>query len=131
MFLIKKRGSSDPQYLKARTRSNCPESYNEFLDSHVFNLWKCLFRIFPGSHFSNYTKKKSSPLVFLNMNLLFLLDVCANSLVDSSTCKYMSCLWSLIWSNRVWGSWYLIIWLDITVQSFPMDFWTVTFSSWF
>ena len=34
----------------------------------------------------------------------------------------MSCLWSLIWSNRVWGSWYLIIWMEITVQSSAMNF---------
>ena len=36
----------------------------------------------------------------------------------------MSCLWSPILSNRVWGSWYLIIWLEISVQSSTIDFWT-------
>ena len=37
--------------------------------------------------------------------------------MDSFPHKYTSCLWSLIWWNRVCGSWCLIIWLEITVQS--------------
>ena len=36
-------------------RSNCPEPYNEFLDSYLFNIRRCLFRIFPESHFWNHT----------------------------------------------------------------------------
>ena len=32
-----------------------PESYNEFLDSYIFNLLKCLFKIFPGGHFWHHT----------------------------------------------------------------------------
>ena len=63
------------------------------------------------------------------MNLVFLLAVCADSLVDNFSC-IMSCLWSLIWSNRVWGSWCLFIWWEITVPSSAKDFWIVTFSKW-
>ena len=50
------------------------------------------------------------------MNLVFLLGACANRLLDSFPYKNMSCLWSLIWWNPIWGSWYLITWLGITVQ---------------
>ena len=42
------------------------------------------------------------------MKLPFLWVVCANSLVDSPPYKYVSYLWSLIWSNRIWGSWNLM-----------------------
>ena len=48
-------------------------------------------------------------------------------LVDSFPCKYMLCLWSLIWSNRVWGSWYLINSLENTIHSSAMIFWVVIF----
>ena len=58
---------------------------------------------------------------------VFLLAACTNSLVDSFPYKYMSCLWLLIWSNRIWGTWYLTILLEITVPSSALDFWTVTF----
>ena len=60
-----------------------------------------------------------------------LLAACTNSSVSSFPYKYMSCLPSLIWSNRVWISWYLIIWSEITVQSSTMDFWIVIFPNWF
>ena len=36
---------------------------------------------------------------------------------------------SLIWSNRVWGNWWLIIWLEIAVRSSAMDFWRVIFQT--
>ena len=88
--------------LVATSGRNCSESYNEFLDSYFFNLRKCLFRIFPDSHFWNHTSEKSNRPVFVNMNLVFLLALCANSLVDSFPFKYMPCWWSLIWLNRVW-----------------------------
>ena len=61
------------------------------------------------------------------MDLVFLLAACANSFADNFPYKYMSCLWSLIWSNRVWGSEYLITWLGITVESSAMDFWNSYF----
>ena len=64
------------------------------------------------------------------MNLVFLLAACVNSLVDGFPFKSMSSLWSLNWPNRVWESWYLIIWLKTTVQSSAISFWTVTFSNW-
>ena len=44
-----------------------------------------------------------------NMDFVFLLAACANTLADSFPYKYMSCLWLLIWSKRLWGSEYLII----------------------
>ena len=109
--------------------SNCLESYNESLDSYLFNLRNCLFRIFLHSFFWNHTSKKSNRPVFVNMNIVFLLPASANSLVDSFSFKYMSCLLSLIRLNRIWGSWYLIIWLEITVQSSELGFWTVFFQT--
>ena len=63
---------------------------------------------------------------FVNMSLVFLLAVCANSLTDSFRYKYTSWLWSLILSNYVDE----ITWLEIIFQSSVMDFWTVTFSNW-
>ena len=33
----------------------------------------------------------------------------------------------IILSNSVWASWYLIVWLEIIVQSSTMVFWTVIF----
>ena len=46
------------------------------------------------------------------------------SFVDSLPYKYMSCLWSLIWSKRAYmeADTYLIIWLEIIAQSSAMDF---------
>ena len=67
--------------------------------------------------------------VFVNMNLVFLLAACANRLVDSVSYKYISCLWWLIWSKHVWGNWYLIIWLEITVQSSDSYFFKLTWGS--
>ena len=116
--------------LVAASESICSKSYSECLGSYFFNLQKCLFRTFLGSHFWNHTQKKSNCTGFANMNVVFLLTASANSLMDNFPLKYMSYLWSLIWSNRVWGSWYLIIWLEITVLSSAMGFWTVAFSSW-
>ena len=72
----------------------------------------------------------SNRSVFINMNFIFLLAACANILVDSFPFKCLSCLWLLIWSNRVWESWYLIIWLEITVLISAREIWTVTFSNW-
>ena len=43
------------------------------------------------------------------------------SFVDSLPYKYMSCLWSLIWSYMEADT-YLIIWLEIIAQSSAMDF---------
>ena len=51
----------------------------------------------------------------------FLLATCPNSSVDSFPYKYMSCLWSLIWSIRVWRGWHLTIWLETTVQSSTIE----------
>ena len=105
-------------------RNNCPES----LGSYFFNL--CLFRIFPDSLFWNHTLEKSNSSVVVNMDLVFLLADYTNSLLDDCfPYKYMLCLCSQIWLNRMWGSWYLIIWLEIMVQRIPMDFWTVTLGS--
>ena len=92
------------------------------MDSYFFNLWQCLFRIFLKSHFWNHTSEKSNHPVFINMNLVFLLASCANSLVERFPCKFMSWLWSLIGSNFVCGN-------EITVQSSAMVFWTVTFQT--
>ena len=55
------------------------------------------------------------------MDFVFSLIVCANGLVDSFPYKYMSCLWSLTWSKRVLGNWYLITWLEITVRNSAME----------
>ena len=49
-------------------RSNCSESYNEFLESYFFNQGKYLFRIFPDSHFWNHERKKQ-PLSFCKHEL--------------------------------------------------------------
>ena len=49
--------------------SNCPECYNEFLDSCFFNLRKYLFRTFPDSHFWNHTY---SSLLIFQLRLIFL-----------------------------------------------------------
>ena len=129
-FWLRRKGRQVPNIINFIIRSNCSESHSESLKSYFFNLPKCLFRILPDSHSWNHTYKKSNFPVFVNMSLEFLLPACAKSLVDSSPYKYMSCLWSLIWMNRVWGSWYLIIWLKINAHSSTMDFWAVTFSNW-
>ena len=129
-YPLQEKGSRCPILINFLIRSNCSGSYNEFLYSYFFNLGKCSFRIFPDSHFWGHTSVKSDRNVFVNMNLVFLLAACAISLVDSILYKYMSWLWSLISSKRVWGSWYLIIWLEITAWSSPMDFWTISFSNW-
>ena len=112
-------------------RSNCPESYHEFLNSYFFNLQKCLFRIFPTVTSESILKKRATlSLVFVNMNLVFLLAACTNSLADSSPNNYMSCLGSLIWLNRIWGSWYLIIWLDSYFFKLTLDNTLRNFVSW-
>ena len=108
-------------------RFKCLESHIKFLGSYLFNLRMCLFKIFPDCHFWNHTLEKSDRTIFVNMHLGFLLAACANSLVDSFPYNHMSCLWSLIWTNRISGSWHLIIRLEITVQSSTMGFWTVSF----
>ena len=59
--------------------------------------------------------------------LVFLLAACAYDLANSFPDKYISCLWSLIWSSRVWGSEYLTTWLGITAQSSAMDSWNSYF----
>ena len=48
--------------------------------------------------------KKSNILVFVYINLVLWLAVCVISLVHSFPFKYMSCLWSLLWSDRLYGS---------------------------
>ena len=112
-------------------RSNCPESYHEFLNSYFFNLQKCLFRIFPTVTSESILKKRPTlSLVFVNMNSVFLLAACTNSLADSSPNNYMSCLGSLIWLNRIWGSWYLIIWLDSYFFKLTLDNTLRNFVSW-
>ena len=75
---------------------------------------------------TKYNNKKNHP-VFVNIILVFLLVVCANSLPGSFPCKYMIYSWTLIWSNRVWGSWYFKIWLEKTVQSSATYFCYVLF----
>ena len=114
----------------AASGSNCSESYDEFLDSYFFNLPKCLFRSFPDSHFWKPYLRKKELSSFSKHGLVFSLANCAKNLVDSFRYKCMSCLLSPIWLNCVWGSWYLINWLEKTVQSSAMGFWTVTFSNW-
>ena len=99
---------------------------------------KTLFYIFFFCNFIIYIFRFASALqkemldrpIFGKMNLVFLLATCANSLVESFPYKYMLFLWSLIWSNRVWGSWYVIIWLEITVHCSAMDFRRVASSNW-
>ena len=44
-----------PVLITFMIRSNCPESYNLFLDSYIFNLQKYLFKIFPDYLFWNHT----------------------------------------------------------------------------
>ena len=66
-------------------------------------------RIFQDSRFWNHTWEKSNRPVFINMNWVFLLTACNNSSVESFPYKYISCSGQIIWSNRVWGSRYLII----------------------
>ena len=73
--------------------SSCSELY-EFLDGYFFNLRKCLLRIFPYCHFWNHTYENSNRPVFVNMNLVFLLAICANILVDSlpfKSCQIQIC----------------------------------------
>ena len=53
-----------PNIINFMIRSSCPESYNEFLDSYFFNLRKCLFRIFPDSHFIKLYLRKKQPFSF-------------------------------------------------------------------
>ena len=56
----------------AASEKNCPESSNEFLDCYFFNL-------------PNRTSGKSNRPVFVNMNLVFLSAVCADSLAFYSS----------------------------------------------
>ena len=134
-------------YLRQRSIYN---GLFSFLYKHIIqNAWiyplykkkpcvKILFYIFFFCNFIIYIFRFASALqkemhdrpIFGKMNLVFLLATCANSLVDSFPYKYMLFLWSLIWSNRVWGSWYVIIWLEITVHCSAMDFRRVAFSDW-
>ena len=74
-----------------------------------------------------YFRKKKPPSVRKHEISIFLLAACVNSFVDSVPYKYLLYLWSLIWSKRVCGSWYLTIWLKITVHSSVLDFQTVIF----
>ena len=46
-----------PNISNVMIRSNCLESYNEFLESYFLNLRKCLFRTFVDSHFWIIPKK--------------------------------------------------------------------------
>ena len=55
----------------------------------TFSACGGVFRIFPESHFWNHTYEKSNRSVFENMNLVFSLAACANSLVVSFPFKYM------------------------------------------
>ena len=62
--------------------SNCPESYDEFLNSYFLNLRWHLLVIFLESLFLNHNCETSNLPIFLNTNLVFLLPTCAtNSLV--------------------------------------------------
>ena len=73
--------------------SSCSELY-EFLDGYFFNLRKCLLRIFPYCHFWNHTYENSNRPVFVNMNLVILLAICAHILVDSlpfKSCQIQIC----------------------------------------
>ena len=134
-------------YLRQRSIYN---GLFSFIYKHIIqNAWiyplykkkpcvKILFYIFFFCNFLIYIFRFASALqkemrdrpIFGKINLVFLLATCANSLVDSFPYKYMLFLWSLIWSNRVWGSWYVIIWLEITVHCSAMDFRRVAFSNW-
>ena len=125
LFLIK---------LQVRRRLRSDIFKNSFLTEH---FWWLLLEVTVQNRITsfctvttcywNHTYEKSNRSVFENMNLVFSLAACANSLVVSFPFKYMSCLWFL---NHVWGSWYLIMWLEITAQIFAMGFWAVTFLNW-
>ena len=66
MFLIKKRRPVDAQYLFNFMISNCPESYNDFLDIYVFSAYGSvgLEYFFHDSHFWSHTLKKKGPFQF-------------------------------------------------------------------
>ena len=89
----------------------------------------CL-EFFPDSHFWNNGEEKDHGPVFINMKFVSLLAAGANSLFDSFSYMYslMFMIANLI--EHVWDSWYLIIWLERTVHSSGMDFWTATLSNW-
>ena len=75
-FWLRRGGRPIRSIINFMIRSNCPKSYNEFLESYLFNLRKCLFSIFPDSHFGNYTYKKSNVQILWTWNLVFLWAVC-------------------------------------------------------
>ena len=107
------------------TRSNCSESRTSF--------WTVTFLTYRSACFEFFSQpwlRKKQPSSFRKNELNIFISCCANNLVDSFPYKYMSSLWWLIWSDRVRGSWYLIIWLEITAQSSAIDFWRVPFSNW-
>ena len=96
--------------------TNCPESYNEFLDCYFFNLQKWFLEFCQTVTSETILKEKLPSSFRKNEPSIFFCLLALISLVDIFPCKYMLCLWSLIWSNREWGSRYLIIWLEITTE---------------
>ena len=67
------------------------------------------------------------------MNLVFLSAANAIKLVGSVRLVDSLHVYVMFITNFIkphMGSWYLIIFLEITVQSSAMDVWTVTFRNW-
>ena len=81
----------------------CPESWT-FSEQLLFQFMEVLVYNFLGQSLLKSNLRKKNQPVFVNMNLVFLLATCANSFVNNFPDRYVSCLWSLIWSNCVWGS---------------------------
>ena len=81
--------------LEAMITSNCLESYNELFRQLIFQ--EVFVQNFSWQSFLKPYLRLSNRPVSVNIKLLYLLAVCANSLVDSFPYKCMLCLWSLIW----------------------------------
>ena len=102
--------------------------------NHITSFWTLTFWTYRRNCLKSFrtdiSARKKQLSSFRKHELCILLGFCANNLVDSFPFKYMSRWRSLIWLNHIWRSWYLIICLEIPVQSFTMGFWTFPFSNW-
>ena len=107
---------------------------------HVYRSWhrscaqnsrentfiESLFNKVTGLHILNFIKKRLQYRCFPVNIGKFLRRTILKNIIE----RLLLCLLSLIWSNRVRTSWYLIIWLEITVQRSAMEFWVFPFSNW-
>ena len=66
-------------YYEQKDDWNCPESYDDFMDSYFFNRRKCILEFFRTVTSKTILKKKGT-IQFVNIKLIFLLAACANSL---------------------------------------------------